>query len=121
MSHDALKVQKQLESSYISETKTVDDEAGKLFAQDENKARQYLTSYSLKSAKNTFDNWQKLSDYLLVKYIDGNIKKEKDGKFERTKYGVPVMPNQPGYPDSWKKSVIQDNGKMLLVPSDAGH
>jgi hypothetical protein len=24
---------------------------------------------------------------------------------------------QPGYPDSWKKSVIQDTGNKLLVPS----
>jgi dipeptidase len=121
MSEDALKVQRKLESAYISDTKTVDEEAVKLYAQGENDARRYLTSYSLKSAKNTFDQWQKLSDYLLVKYIDGNIKKEKDGKFETTKYNYPAMPNQPGYPDSWKKSVIQDNGKMLQVPSGAGH
>jgi dipeptidase len=121
MSQDALTVQKQLETSFLTETKTIDDEAVKLYAQGENDACNYLTSYSLKSAKNTFDQWQKLSDYLLVKYIDGNIKKEKDGKFERTINGYPVMPNQPGYPDSWKKSVIQDNGKMLLVPAGAGH
>lgn len=121
MSEDALKVQRKLESGYISDTKTIDEEAMKLFAQGENDARRYLTSYSLKSAKNTFDQWQKLSDYLLVKYIDGNIKKEKDGKFEKTKYNYPAMPDQPGYSDSWKKSVIQDNGKILQVPSGAGH
>jgi hypothetical protein len=31
--------------------------------------------------------WKKLGQYLLVKYIDGNIKREKDGQFERTEYG----------------------------------
>jgi dipeptidase len=121
MSQDALKVQKQLETSYLADTKTVDDAALKLFGQGEKEAREYLTSYSLKSAQNTFDHWKTLSEYLLIKYIDGNIKKEKDGKFERTTEGYPVMPNQPGYPDSWKKSVIQDNGKMLQVPAGAGH
>jgi len=121
MSQDALKVQKQLETSYLAETKTIDDAALKLFGQGETEARDYLTSYSLKSAQNTFDQWKTLSDYLLVKYIDGNIKKEKDGKFERTTNGYPVMPDQPGYPDSWKKSVIQDNGKILLVPAGGGH
>ncbi len=30
------------------------------------------------------------------------------------------MPKQPGYPDSWKKSVIQDTGKKLLVPAGGG-
>jgi dipeptidase len=121
MSQDAQKVQKQLETTYLNETKTIDDAALKLFDQGEKEARDYLTSYSLKSAQNTFDQWKTLSDYLLVKYIDGNIKKEKDGKFERTVNGYPVMPNQPGYPDSWKKSVIQDNGKILLVPAGGGH
>jgi hypothetical protein len=121
MSKDAQKVQKQLESTYLTETKSIDDAALKLFGQGEKDARDYLTSYSLKSAQNTFDQWKTLSDYLLVKYMDGNIKKEKDGKFERTKYGAPAMPNQPGYPDSWKKSVIQDNGKILLVPAGGGH
>jgi dipeptidase len=121
MSQDAQKVQKQLETTYLNETKTIDDAALKLFDQGEKDARDYLTSYSLKSAQNTFDQWKTLSDYLLVKYIDGNIKKEKDGKFERTVNGYPVMPNQPGYPDSWKKSVIQDNGKILLVPAGGGH
>jgi dipeptidase len=121
MSADALKIQKQLESKYLSETATIDDEAKKLYADDVWKAREYLTGYSLKSARNTFDNWKQLSEYLLVKYIDGNIKKEKEGKFARTSSGYPEMPLQPGYPDSWKKSVIQDTGNKLLFPSISGH
>ena len=54
-----------------------------------------------------------------MKYIDGNIKKEKNGEFERNSDGNPVMPSQPGYSDSWKKSVIQDTGEKLLVPEGA--
>jgi dipeptidase len=121
MSADALKIQKQLESKYLSETATIDDEAKKLYVDDVWKAREYLTDYSLKSARNTFDNWKQLSEYLLVKYIDGNIKKEKEGKFARTSTGYPEMPLQPGYSDSWKKSVIQDTGNKLLFPAVSGH
>jgi dipeptidase len=122
MSADALKVQKQLESNYISETATVDDAARNLYSNDVWKAREYLTDYSIKSSQNTFDQWKKLSEYLIVKYMDGNIKKEKAGKFERNARGYPVMPLQPGYSDAWKKSVIQDTGNKLLVPAAAaGH
>ena len=32
-----------------------------------------------------------------------------------------MMPLQPGYPDAWKKSVIQDTGNKLLVPAGEGH
>ncbi len=121
MSADALKVQKKLESGFMEEIKEVDDAASELYKNDVWKAREYLTDFSNKSAKNTFDSWKLLSEYLLVKYMDGNIKREKDGKFERTPEGYPAYPDQPGYPDSWKKSVIKDTGDKLLVPAGAGH
>jgi hypothetical protein len=121
MSSDAKNVQKQLETAYLSETDSVDDSALKLFQQDEKFAREYLTKYSVKTAQNTFTRWKTLSEYLLVKYIDGNIKKEKDGKFSRTSTGYPMSPDQPGYSDSWKKAVIKDTGDKLLVPSGGGH
>lgn len=121
MSQDALKIQRQLESGYLSEIANVDNTALKMITNDEKSAREYLTDYSVKTAQNTFKQWKALSDYLIVKYIDGNIKKEKNGKFERNAYGNPVMPSQPGYSDSWKKSVIQDTGDKLLVPKSSGH
>lgn len=121
ISADAQKVQNQLETNYIAKTDSIDAEALKLSAKDVNLAKEYLTSYSGKMAQNTFNKWKSLSEYLLVKYIDGNIKKEKDGKFERNRWGNPVMPLQPGYSDAWKKSVIQETGDKLLEPSKAGH
>ncbi len=121
MSADAIMVQKKLENEYIEGTAAVDETARKLYENDVWKARGYLTDYSLKAARNTFDSWKLLSEYLLVKYIDGNIKKEKDGKFLRTEDNYPTMPSQPGYNDAWKKSVIQDTGKKLLVPAGGSH
>jgi dipeptidase len=121
MSADAQKVQKKLETRYISQTDSVDAEALKLSEKDPALARDFLSSYSGEMAQNTFTQWKSLSEYLLVKYIDGNIKKEKDGKFERNKWGNPVMPLQPGYSDAWKKYVIEDTGDKLLVPAEAGH
>lgn len=121
MSADAQKVQKELETKYIAKTDSVDAEAIKLSAKDVNLAKEYLTNYSGTMAQNTFNKWKTLSEYLLVKYIDGNIKKEKDGKFERNRWGSPVMPLQPGYSEAWKKSVIQETGTKLLEPAKAAH
>jgi dipeptidase len=122
MSADAIKLQKELETKYIAETATTIDEAAKkLYENDVWKARDYLTKYSVTTAQSTFKQWKKLSEYLLVKYMDGNIKNEKDGKFSTSEDGYPVFPMQPGYDDKWKKSVIQDNGKILLSPAGGGH
>ncbi len=121
MSADAQKVQKRLETGFIAKTDSIDAEALKLSSQDMNRAKEYLTNYSDKMAQNTFNQWKTLREYLLVKYIDGNIKKEKDGKFERNKWGNPVMPLQPGYSEAWKKSVVEETGDKLLEPSKASH
>jgi len=121
MGSDAQKIQKQLELQYLSEVSAVDNSAKTLYEDDVWKARDYLTTYSIKTAQNTFEKWKSLSEYLLVKYIDGNIKQEKDGKFARTRNGYPEMPLQPGYSDKWKKSVIQDTGDKLLIPAASGH
>ncbi len=121
MSADAQKVQKRLETGFIAKTDSVDAEALKLSSKDMNLAKEYLTNYSDKMAQNTFNQWKTLSEYLLVKYIDGNIKKEKDGKFERNKWGNPVMPLQPGYSEAWKKSVVEETGDKLFEPSNASH
>jgi dipeptidase len=120
MSHDALKVQKKLETRYISEIHDVDSSALSLYDNNPDATIRYLTDFSVRTSQNTFSEWKKLSEYLLVKYIDGNIKKEKDGKFERTQDGYPVMPDQPGYSEKWKKYVIEDTGDKLLVPEGAG-
>ena len=56
-----------------------------------------------------------MGDYLLVKYLDGNIKKEKDGKFERSPYGMPVYPAFPGYDEKYYRSIVNDAGENLQV------
>ncbi len=121
MSADAIKVQQELEKGYIAKTAVTDAEALSLYSKDEKAARDFLTRYSLEVSQNTFDTWKKLSEYLLVKYIDGNIKKEKDGKFERNPWGITVNPSQPGYSETWKKDVIENTGNKLLVPAGEGH
>ena len=122
MSEDALKVQRELEKKYISQTVSeIDAEAKKLYETDVWKARDYLTRYSVETAQNTFREWKKLSEYLLVKYIDGNIKKEVNGRFSTSGDGYPSSPMQPGYDDNWKKSVIRDTGTKLLVPAGDSH
>jgi dipeptidase len=121
MSADAIKLQTELEKGYIENTSATDKEALDLLAKDENQARMFLTDYSLKASQNTFERWKALSEYLIVKYIDGNVKKEKDGKFERNAWGITVSPSQPGYSNTWKQDVIEDTGDKLLVPAGGGH
>jgi dipeptidase len=115
MAKDVAKVQKELTDKFATFTPAIDKAAEILFAKDEKLARQFLTDYSCQQADITFNKWKELSEYLLVKFIDGNIKKEKDGKFLDNGTGVAVGPDQPGYSEAWKKMVKENAGERLKV------
>ena len=57
--------------------------------------------------------WSDLDRYLLVKYMDGNIKKEKDGKFERTASGMAAFPMQLPYRAEWNRMIVNDHGDVI--------
>jgi dipeptidase len=119
---DVIKVQKELENSFIQMTPAIDQAALSLWNKgDQQLARDFLTNYSVNSANNTVDRWKELFHFLLLKYKDGNIMKEKNGVFERTETGVAVYPTQSGYPESWRKNVANQTGDKLKVIGSGGH
>lgn len=97
---------------------SVEATALELYKSSPEKARQYLTDYSVSRGNELFSLWNKLDKYLMVKFIDGNVKKEKDGKFLNNGQSetIPASPDQPGYSEVWKRAVVKSNGKTLLVP-----
>ena len=84
-------------------------------------AREFITDYSVKSGDYTVKRYKELGQYLLVKYIDGNIKKEENGVFLRSADGYPVSPDQPGYSEQWKEMVVKETGKKLKMPKLEAH
>lgn len=116
---DVRKVQQELEANFEIYTPAIDAAAKTLYETNPELALEFLTDYSVNAADNTVKRWDKLYEYLLVKYIDGNVKKEKDGKFLRNQYGNPAFPDQPGYPESWYKMVKEDHGDQLKVKGAA--
>ncbi len=121
MIKDIQPVQRELENKYITETSAIDKKADGLYKTDKNAARKLLTDYSVKTGDATVKRWQELYQYLLVKYIDGNIKKEKDGKFETNGFGVPVMPSQPGYPEWWLREIVKQHGDVIKQFGPSSH
>lgn len=113
MIKDIQPVQRSLELGYLEETSKIDKEASALYKTNPAKARALLTNYSVKTGDALQARWKKLGEYLLVKYIDGNIKKEKDGKFETNGTGQAVMPNQPGYQEWWYREIVKDHGDVI--------
>jgi len=122
MIKDIQPLQQSMERQYILETSTdIDKKAAEIYTKDPKAAIKLITDYSVSTGQATVKRWQELFQYLVVKYIDGNVKKEKDGKFETNPYGVPVMPSQPGYPDEWLKAIVKDHGEVIKQIGPSGH
>ena len=119
MIKDIIKVQDRLESGFVKSVAAFDKVAEKQLASTKDTAAviDMLTQFSNSQAELMFTEWKKLDNFLMVKYIDGNIKKEKDGKFLESEYrdGQCVFPEQPAYPEWWYRAIIKDHGETIKV------
>ncbi len=125
ISQDIRKVTDAWENSRLEEVKRQDAAA---FPSPKAR-RKALTAYSVETAQELFDRWQRLNAYLLVKYIDGNVKSEHgdvltflDGDGSPAHWvengsgkQIPDKIQFPGYNEKWKRAVAKDNGEVLKV------
>ena len=86
-------------------------------AKNAKKAQQIATELSVNNAQGLFNMWVDLDKYLMVKYIDGNVKGEENGEFVDNGNGkdIPGVIEQPGYTENWKRAVAADKGEILKV------
>ncbi len=114
------------ENKALENIKYIDQEAAKLSPKER---KEYLTEFSIETADDLFERWQKLDAYLLLKYVDGNVKSEngtvldylnKDNSrahFVNNGHDkdIPGKIQFPGYNQKWKEAVVKDNGDVLKM------
>ena len=114
-------IQHVIEKQYLWENKSI-DEINKmtpyilnLYKTNPQKAVDQLTNFSIQRSHDVVNEWNKLFEYLLVKYHDGNIKKEENGKFITNGNEKPqvVFPEQPKYPDYWYRMIVGSAGENI--------
>ena len=115
MIKDIRKVQQELENGYKEMLPAIDKAAQELYEKNPDKAKEFLTWYSATTADTATERWKKLGEYLLVKYMDGNMKKEVDGHFMDNGYGLSEMPDFPGYDEAYYRSIVESAGERLQV------
>jgi dipeptidase len=101
MIQDVRRVQGELEGRFLSEQPEIEKTALKLAADSPAAARDYLTKYSVTSAEGVVARWRKLGEFLLWKYLDGNVR-DTQGKV-----------THPRYPDEWYRAIAKDGGDRL--------
>jgi dipeptidase len=117
MIQDVQKLQSRKEKGFMIGIKEVDEKALRFWNKgDKVNAIKTLTAYTDQQVETTVKEWKELSHYLIIKYKDGNVMKEKDGQFERNEYGkLPAQPLHPSYPDSWYRMILDKNKDHFKV------
>ena len=125
MSADIRKVVDKWENTMLERVAEVDARIATLSAKNQRRA---LTSFSTTTAQTMFESWKRLDKYLLIKYVDGNVKSEHkdvlsyviDGNASAAHFvengngkQIPDKIQFPGYNEKWKRAVAEDNGKIL--------
>ena len=81
------------------------------------KQTKIATEFTVAMAQRLFNHWVELDKYLMVKYIDGNVKGEDANGFIDNGNGkdIPGKITNPGYSEKWKRAVAADKGEILKV------
>ncbi len=114
---DIRRVQNSLEDSMESGVKEIESKTLAMNAADRRKA---LSGFSHEWAERSTKEFKQLGDYLFVKFLDGNIKRETSpGQFQLTPEGQCASPEFGGYSDEYFRSVANDAGERLKVTEPA--
>lgn len=118
MAPDIRKRQAELEDKHIRTVQAIDAAASVLYKTSPEEAVEFVTNFSIENAQNMVAQWDKLEAFLLVKYFDGVIHPEKDGKFIRSEYGGPGKVQTPGWSETWRRKIIEDTGTRFKSPEN---
>jgi dipeptidase len=101
MIQDIQPVQWELEGKFLAQQPEVESAALKLYATSPELARDYLTAYSVKQGDTVVERWRKLGEFLIWKYLDGNVR---DAQGNVT---------HPRYPDAWYERIVKERGEEI--------
>ena len=113
---DLKQVRDSLESSYFFEQKGIEQ-----IAQTKEGADRvsFLTKYTCMQADKMIQRWRQLATFLIVRHNDMAVRPvDEKGNFKRNKYGLGERVQRPGYPEAYRKELINRTGDKLLKPEE---
>ena len=118
MMADVRRVRDALEDRFDQQQDSIDAQAALLMQTSLANVSRFLTAYSAHESNAATAQYKDLALYLLVKYMDGNVKRELPGQpgvFERTPYGVAASPEHPAYSEDFYRAIVRQRGDALRM------
>ncbi len=111
-------VRDSLEQNYFANQKEIESKALELYSSDRAEALKFLNNYSNKKAQQMLSRWKDLAFYLIVKYNDMIVKPDANGQFQRTPEGLGANVSRPGFPESFRKRLVEETGSKYEYPTN---
>ena len=111
-------VRDSLEQNYFANQKEIESKALELYSSDRAEALKFLNNYSNKKAQQMLSRWKELAFYLIVKYNDMIVKPDVNGQFQRTPEGLGANVSRPGFPESFRKRLVEETGSKYEYPTN---
>jgi dipeptidase len=103
MIKDIQKVQQNFENNFIANQAIIEKIALEIYKINKDYGKDYLTDYSTKQALAVTEAYKKLGEFLIYKYLDGNIKDENN------------KVTHPPYPEWWRRKVVEESGDFYKL------
>lgn len=111
-------VRDSLEQNYFANQKEIESKALELYSSDRAEALKFLNNYSNEKAQQMLSRWKDLAFYLIVKYNDMIVKPDANGQFQRTPEGLGANVSRPGFPESFRKRLVEETGSKYEYPTN---
>ena len=117
---DIRKVQSGLEDKFVAARPAFEEEIVALTkAGDKDAVVAKVNADAASAAHEATDRYRDLATYLLVRFMDGNMKKvDENGDFIVNEYGLPVYPSFPGYDKKYYENIVRETGDHFLIPKE---
>ncbi len=106
MVQDIQKVQQELEGNFFALQPAVEKTALDLRKDDPERARRFLTDYSVNAGEQVMRRWTGLAERLFTVYNDGYVQ-DSSGEAQEL-----------GYPEAWLREVITSRPEQLKLPGE---
>lgn len=113
---DLLRVRGSVEKSIYARSVEMESRVVRSLKESPKYAAEVVKQFSCDAAEEALREWKKFGEYVIVKYNDFVVKPEENGSFKRTSTGIGASVIRPGYPQQYKKRLIEETGDKFLVP-----
>ncbi len=107
----------EIENAFLAKQASIEQIAINELNRGKQQGIAFLTTYSSVAGETMLSEWKKLGEYIIVKYNDMVVKKETNGTFDLTPDGIAVPPQRDGFPEKYRKEIINCTGDKYLIPN----